>query len=200
MSENQSLKKTRGPNLKKRQRTRNRLIEATKTLLLTKPADEITINDITSAADCALGTFYNYFLSKTLIMDAVMSDIVDTLIEEINDDFESSGVDKTIDRLTVGFRLLALKATNDSNTGFLLFESGLPLKNLIYGLENFIETELERGEHEKAVKAPDATLAATLTAGSLANMLMKQYAGYYEQTMADVILSNMLKSELVVEI
>jgi len=57
----------RGPNIKKREITKRKLIDSVITLLEHKNADEITINDITSNGAVALGTFYNYFQSKTEI-------------------------------------------------------------------------------------------------------------------------------------
>jgi AcrR family transcriptional regulator len=196
-SNNVTAKRTRGPNLKKRQRTRNKLIDATKSLLLTKPADEITINDITSSADCALGTFYNYFLSKTLIMDAVMNDLIESLLEEVKSDFDNTGVTHPIDRLSVGFRLVSLNITSKSDLGFLLFESGLPLKNLMFNLESFIESEIDAGIEERLITVAEPSLVATLTAGSLMNMLMKQYSGFYGPDMIDMILQPFIQSDLV---
>lgn len=56
----------------KKERTRERLIEAAKTLVEERTDEKISIQDITQRADVGLGTFYNYFENKQAIYEAVL--------------------------------------------------------------------------------------------------------------------------------
>ena len=49
---------------RKRQAARERIIQAAERLMRSRPVEEVTISDITSAADVGHGTFYLHFSSK----------------------------------------------------------------------------------------------------------------------------------------
>lgn len=56
----------------KKERTRDRLIDAAKSLVEERSDEKISIQDITHRADVGLGTFYNYFDNKQAIYEAVL--------------------------------------------------------------------------------------------------------------------------------
>ena len=183
MTENQGIdtpKRPRGPNLRKRERTRNKLIEAAQMLLLTKPADEITIQEITVTAEVALGTFYNYFNSKTAMMSAVadklIGDAVSRAIVEINE----VSVSDASARLRIGFDLLRDNITNDPNLGFLMLEAGLPLHNFIAGIEVLVDRTIGNLHLDAA--------QSSLVSGAAANLLVKHYTGHLKGSSADMLI------------
>ena len=59
----------------KKQKTRQRLVEAAKALVFSVPHEKISIQDITSKANVGLGTFYNYFDTKQAVFEAVLDDM-----------------------------------------------------------------------------------------------------------------------------
>ena len=59
----------------KRERTRQSLLDATRTIVFERGHDKISITDITQRANVATGTFYNYFPSKQCAFEAVLTDI-----------------------------------------------------------------------------------------------------------------------------
>jgi AcrR family transcriptional regulator len=54
---------------RKKQQTRQRLLECAWQQFLAKGYDETTVEDITEAADVAKGTFFNYFATKEVVLD-----------------------------------------------------------------------------------------------------------------------------------
>lgn len=58
---------------RRRERNRARLVAATRQVMAQKGLQGATIQEITEAADLALGTFYNHFESKEAAMEAVVS-------------------------------------------------------------------------------------------------------------------------------
>ncbi|WP_298636189.1 TetR/AcrR family transcriptional regulator [uncultured Umboniibacter sp.] len=184
MTDNQGIdtpKRPRGPNLRKRERTRNKLIEAAEMLLLTKPADEITIQEITVTAEVALGTFYNYFISKTSMMSAVADKLIDGAVSRVIVDIDEVKVSDASARLRIGFDLLRDNITNDPNLGFLILEAGLPLHNFIAGIEVLIDRTIGDLHLD--------TAQSSLVSGAAANLLIKHYTGHLKASSADMLIS-----------
>lgn len=67
-------------NEKKKERTRQQLVEASMRLLCQKGPDSITINDVVTEASVAPGTFYNYFSS----LDGLLEEIAQIVIEIVD--------------------------------------------------------------------------------------------------------------------
>jgi AcrR family transcriptional regulator len=68
---------------RRRERTRARLTDATRSLITEKGVSGLRINEITERADVALGSFYNHFDSKEEIVEAVVSDSLRELAEAL---------------------------------------------------------------------------------------------------------------------
>lgn len=64
--------KTRKPD-QRRARTRAALLDAAKTILSARPAEAISVEDITEAAKVAKGSFYNHFADKNAITEEVFT-------------------------------------------------------------------------------------------------------------------------------
>jgi AcrR family transcriptional regulator len=62
-----------------RQRTRNLLTGAARTLIAEKGVAGLRIGDVTEVADVGRGSFYNYFESKDHLVEAVLSDSIQSL-------------------------------------------------------------------------------------------------------------------------
>ncbi len=60
---------------RRRERTRASLVAAAKALVFERGHEKIAIQDITERADVGLGTFYNYFETKTAVFEAVLEDL-----------------------------------------------------------------------------------------------------------------------------
>lgn len=73
-------------NSEKRQVTRRALLDAARDLVFEKGHDRVSVQEITSRARVATGTYYNYFQSKQDIFIAVAED----LRQQLADDLEST--------------------------------------------------------------------------------------------------------------
>ena len=56
---------------RKKQETRQRLLQCSWRLFQERGCDDTTVEDITEAADVAKGTFFNYFSTKEAILDEI---------------------------------------------------------------------------------------------------------------------------------
>ena len=81
---------------RQRLRTRRSLLDAGRTLIAEKGVTGLRIQDITEAADIALGGFYNYFSSKEELLEAVITESLSQLalatITNIDDDTDPAEV------------------------------------------------------------------------------------------------------------
>ena len=69
----------------KRETTRAALLEATKTLVMERGKEKISIQDITHKAQVGSGTFYNYFESKHKVFEAIAEEMLAVFHEELNE-------------------------------------------------------------------------------------------------------------------
>ncbi|WFR73194.1 TetR family transcriptional regulator [Prescottella defluvii] len=63
----------------RKQRTRERLVEAARTLFSERGFDQTTIDDIAAAAHVSRGTFFNYFENKDAVLAALHGGHMDKL-------------------------------------------------------------------------------------------------------------------------
>lgn len=66
---------------RRREETRQRLIEAALALMHEKPFDQVTIEEITERADVAKGTFFSYFPNKEHLLYAYIQDLTEEVYE-----------------------------------------------------------------------------------------------------------------------
>lgn len=87
---------------RRRLRTRALLIDAARRVMSEKGVDATSLRDIASAADLALGTFYNHFDSKDAVVDAIVDQAVERLGEGL--DRLSAEMDDPAEVFAVSFR------------------------------------------------------------------------------------------------
>ncbi|MFN7017066.1 MAG: TetR/AcrR family transcriptional regulator [Fimbriimonadales bacterium] len=66
---------------RRREETRQRLIEAALALMQEKPFEQVTVEEITTLADVAKGTFFTYFPTKEHLLHAYMRDLANEVYE-----------------------------------------------------------------------------------------------------------------------
>ncbi|MFT4714233.1 MAG: AcrR family transcriptional regulator [Candidatus Azotimanducaceae bacterium] len=69
----------------KRETTRASLIAATKSLVLARGKEKISIQDITHRAQVGSGTFYNYFENKHKVFDAIAEEMLEDFLKELDE-------------------------------------------------------------------------------------------------------------------
>jgi AcrR family transcriptional regulator len=62
---------------RRREATRRKLIDASRSLFASQGVDATRINEITELADVGLGSFYNHFADKENLVDAVMAEVAE---------------------------------------------------------------------------------------------------------------------------
>jgi len=118
---------------RKRLKTKDDLLIAAQELFLQYGVGAVTINQITEKADIGLGTFYNYFTSKTNIVDGLVESIAHGYYREI--DAVTMGLDDPAKIVSASILHTFNKAKPGSNWGKLLFDLGAPIESIITKLQ-----------------------------------------------------------------
>lgn len=69
----------------KREATRSALVEATEGLVMERGTEKFTIQDITHRANVCSGTFYNYFVSKHRVFEAIAENMLAQFTKELDE-------------------------------------------------------------------------------------------------------------------
>jgi AcrR family transcriptional regulator len=76
---------------------RTEILAAARAVFVAKPFEQASVAEIAAGADCVEGTLYTYFRNKRDLFDAVLTDVYDGLIADIEPRF--AALDGTADRL-----------------------------------------------------------------------------------------------------
>ncbi|HSD10952.1 MAG TPA: TetR/AcrR family transcriptional regulator [Candidatus Binatia bacterium] len=109
---------TRGLYLRKRQKTRERLLQAAKRVMAETGAEAATIAEIAAAADVSPGTFYNYFQTREEILDAVAVSLVEEFRRVM--DAIQRAVDDPAERIAIAIRLFLGRVRDDRLWGWFM--------------------------------------------------------------------------------
>ena len=148
---------------RKRQKTREALLDAARSLVLERGHEPIAIQDITECADVGLGTFYNYFDSKQAIFEAVLGQIRDNFNRDLDRIRQPLKDPALIVAQTLKFCFQQAQ-DNDEWSRFLTF-SGLIGDYSLHQDEEQCLTDLRRGVAAGRFKVEDISFAQSLVTG-----------------------------------
>lgn len=145
---------------KKRERTRQSLIEAALRLLARKEVGEVALLEVASEAEVASGTIYNYFRTRDEVIEAVGIALADKFSETIS--ALSSGVNSGALRLAIGVRMFIRRAAADPTWASAVirvvhFDQAIRSK-----IANFVLVDLREGAEEGVFSYPDENIARDL--------------------------------------
>jgi len=148
---------------RKRERTRQRLIDAGRSLIAEKGVAGLRIQEITASADVALGSFYNYFPTKEDLVEAVVSESLDMLGAEtvVNDGSEDPAV-------TAGnaVRRVVRLAFDQPDFARLLLNLSHADSLFAQAFHPYARSVVERGIASGRFDSPDIDVSVNLVVGS----------------------------------
>jgi AcrR family transcriptional regulator len=145
---------------KKRERTRQSLIEAALRLLARKEVGEVALLEVASEAEVASGTIYNYFRTRDEVIEAVGIALADKFSETIS--ALSIGVNSGALRLAIGVRMFIRRAAADPTWASAVirvvhFDQAIRSK-----IANYVLVDLRAGAEEGVFAYPDENIARDL--------------------------------------
>lgn len=154
---------------RKRRKTRDRIIATAARLMRSRPLDELTIAEITDAADVGHGTFYLHFKSKyevvvPIIFQATLEwdKAVQKATREIADPAEA---------VAYSGRHMARLIIADPLWRWFLRESGVPTDDVRGILGRFVTRDIEKGLQSKRFQLGDMDVAMHYVFGGVVSAL-----------------------------
>lgn len=160
-AETVKTKEPRGARRKKE--TRNRLLKGAMALMAERGKDNVSIKEITDAADVGFGSFYNHFKSK--------EEVFDTLIDEVFNEFGQAieAVNETnndpAEIIALAVQCVLLRSNANPMWGQLLLRTAFSVETIIGGMGRYMLKDLERGVAEGRFATRDP-LMCFLSVGS----------------------------------
>jgi len=161
--------------LKKRDRTRDRLLVAAQELVLERGLPAIAIQDIASRADVAPGTFYNYFRTREEVADT----IADLLQRAYHRDVDAvtAGLQDPARVFAASLRQTLHWVTPGNALGKLLFASGVPLARYALGIRERAARDIDAGIATGAFRVDDTQVLQSMLGGIVIGVLLDLWLG-----------------------
>jgi Transcriptional regulator len=168
---------------KRRERTRANLVEAARSLVFERGHEKIAIQDITERAGVGLGTFYNYFETKTAVFEAVLDAMRAAFTEEL-DALRAPLKDPAfIVAVTLRHCFCAAQDNEEWNT-FIAY-AGLDGEHLLHQPPEQLLGDIKRGVSAGRFKVEDVHFAQSLIMGMVKHVTREIRSGRLNRSAMD---------------
>ncbi len=139
---------------RRRLETRTKLVSAARELMGRKGIGATSIQEITDTADVGFGSFYNHFVSKEAIAEAVMDDAIESFGDAA--DRLARTIDDPAEVLAVSTRHAVMRAASDETWGWFLVRSALARADgLRRGLGPRLARDIRAGVEKRRFEVED---------------------------------------------
>ncbi|MGY2214818.1 TetR/AcrR family transcriptional regulator [Pseudomonas sp. SDO558_S425] len=145
---------------KKKQRTRQGLLDAALRLFARKDVFETGLLELAEEAEVSTGTIYNYFRTREEVVEAVGIAMASEFSESISG--LSAGVENGAQRVAIGVRLFILRAIADPNWASALVRIVHFDKGLRSTLAMHVQADLRTGAEQGHLSFIDESIALDL--------------------------------------
>ena len=155
---------------RKRLKTREKIVSAAGELMRTRPLDELTISDITEAADVGHGTFYLHFKSKYEVVVPLFhqkTQLWDAAIQKAPGTQDDPAAAVARSTRYIG-RMMAV----DPLCRWFIQHSGFPVNDLRAALGPFVARDVERGLESGRFTVSDLEITAQYLFGGVVSAMM----------------------------
>ena len=149
----------------KKTRTRSALIAAARSLVFERGHGRISIQDITECAGVAIGTFYNYFVTKQQVFESVIADYRDKFSSEVEETRSRLKDPAMVVTATLKYYFHQSQCNHEWLTFIAL--SGLPGPIELRQSDSECLVDIKRGVAAGRFKVEDPLFAKSLIAGMI---------------------------------
>ena len=154
---------------RRKAQTRAALVAAARDLLRTRDPAEVSIQEITAAADVGFGSFYNHFAAKQDLFDAAMDEVLEEHGAMLDD--LTSGIEDPAEVFAVSVRITARFPRTHPELAQILARSGPRYLTAPSGLAPRALRDLERARDAGRFRFDDPAVALACTGGALLAVL-----------------------------
>lgn len=156
---------------RRKARTRRTLIDAARQLLVDRGTTDISIQEITEAADVGFGSFYNHFETKAEIFEVAVKEVLAEYGAEL--DAAGAGLEDPAEVYAVGVRMTARLARTNPAVAQVLVQVGFDYAWSGEGLAGQAMRDLQHGFDTGRFTAAGPDLAMMATAGCVLGFLTR---------------------------
>ena len=173
------------------QETRARIISATEALIRTRPLDDLTIAEITDAADVGHGTFYVHFNSKY--------EVVVPIIHHYSAHWDAAAqaaaahLEDPAEVVAHAARQIGRIIVSDALYRWFLQHSGVPVEDLRAALGVFVSRDIQRGMSSGRFELPESDAALDFLFGGIVTGLMSCFGTENPDSAVDDLAEMLLR-------
>ena len=154
---------------RRKARTRASLVAAARTLLASREPAEVSIQEITDAADVGFGSFYNHFQSKQDLFDAAVEEVLEEHGAML--DAVTAGIADPAEVFATAVRMTARLPKTQPQIAKIFEQIGFDLVTAPHGLAPRARRDLQRAEAAGRFTIDDLEVALACAAGALLGVL-----------------------------
>ena len=158
---------------RKRRAARERIIREAERLLRARPVEDVTIGDITDAADVGHGTFYLHFKSKYEVLIPItreMAERWDRAIRETTSDSQDPA-----EVVAFSARYMGRAVVADPLWRWMLRHSGMPINDFQNAIGRFAARDFGRGFESGRFQVADLSAATSFLVGGFVTCLLASF-------------------------
>jgi len=154
---------------RRKARTRGALIAAAREMLASRDPAEVSIQEITEAADVGFGSFYNHFDSKAELFGAALAEAMEELGQLLDD--VTRDIDDPAQVFATAVRITARLPKTHPQLAKIMLRTGLPYLTTEQGLTPRALRDLEKAKRAGRFAIDDPHVALACTGGALLGVL-----------------------------
>ncbi len=155
---------------RKRQEKRARIVAAARQLMTHRPVDEVTIAEITEAADVGHGTFYLHFKSKNEVLVPIVQERAALWDAHVQSQVGALSDPAAVFAFTA--RHMARIALREPLWRWFLAHSGVPVEDMRATVGNFGTRDIRLGLDAGRFAVPDLVVATNFVIGGYVRSLL----------------------------
>ena len=159
----------------KRARTRDQLLVAAQSLLVTHTAAALSIRQITDHAGVVHATFYNYYQEVAALI-ADLGELLGATHAATIGEFSDQLADPALRFARITRHTLGLVA-KEPGFGRLMFDVGLPADSLVSELRLRLKLDLAEGMQLGRFRVSDLVLTTTMVSGAISGLALDLHRG-----------------------
>ena len=154
---------------RRKARTRGALIAAAREMLASRDPAEVSIQEITEAADVGFGSFYNHFDSKAELFDAALAEAMEELGRLLDD--VTRDIDDPAQVFATAVRIAARLPGTHPQLAKIMLRTGLPYLTAEQALTPRALRDLQEAKRVGRFAIDDPNVALACTGGALLGVL-----------------------------
>jgi AcrR family transcriptional regulator len=177
---------------RKRRIARERIIKEAERLMRTRPMDELTVSDITEAADVGHGTFYLHFKSKNEVLIPITRAIAARWDSILQQNF--SELQDPAEIVALSVRHMGRAVVADPLWRWMLRHSGMPVDDIRGAIGRFATRDIQRGLETGRFQVADLDSANSFLVGGFVACLLASFDAAQPEKTVDYMTEFLLRT------